>query len=55
MTPLILSSISGSLKIVRLLLLAGADRLMEDKKNRTALKIVTEDKEYLNEDVIEVL
>lgn len=43
MTPLILSTICGSMKIVRMLLLGGADRNMKDHKGRTALYMVTED------------
>jgi len=55
MTPLILSAISGSIRIVRMLLLAGADRTITDNKNRTALFMVEEDPENVNEGVAEML
>lgn len=55
MTPLILSAISGSMKIVRMLLLAGADRNMSDNKKRTALYLVEKESENLNEDIAEML
>lgn len=55
MTPLILSAISGSIRIVRMLLLAGADRTITDNKNRTALFMVEEDPENANEGVAEML
>lgn len=55
MTPLILSSISGNTKIVRTLLLAGANRNITDNKNRTPLYLVEEEPENINEDIAEML
>lgn len=46
MTPLILGAISGNLKIVRYLLLAGADNSIKDLKGRTALNIVQDEPEH---------
>lgn len=55
MTPLILSTISGSARVVRMLLFAGANRLLKDNKNRTALYMVEEDPDNINEDIAEML
>lgn len=55
MTPLILSTISGSVRIVRMLLFAGANKFMKDNKGRNALFMVEEDPDNINEDIAEML
>lgn len=55
MTPLILSSISGNTKIVRMLLIAGANRNISDNQNRTPLYLVEEEPDNINGDISEML
>lgn len=55
MTALILSVMNGSMKIVKALLLAGADKNLTDSKGRTALQLISEEEEFMNEDINEML